>query len=590
MLACVYLPGFLVRTSLSRDPIENNQPLILLSHLKHNDKALNQHLAAPIDFNEELFLPFFDRPFINSLDELRQLSFPVSIEDHELVRSLWCQEQYSSNQSAQKIPGGLSVLQACPKARSWGIYRGMQERSARKKCRGAVFRVFEPADFWGLNEALLQLLESFSPKVEINSLGIAYLELSRYSDPEKIWKLACRIHQSIENCFNIPLRIGIAENKLVARLAVQYQPKPSTYKYVFRMKNGLCMVTSENSQHFVKDFKISQLPLEESIQKRLHILGLNQLRQIHKIAKSKLVQQFGEQGRLLKLFSNGKDERPIKPVQRIRILASHRFMEYELTGASQLIHSIQEILEPLLQDLRDSRYKFHHLFVRLFPEKSESLQLILHFNEAVNHYHQIQRLLKLRLFSTNLTHPIQHFQVLLSNLVQDYSRQPTLMKTIPGSQQRFGNHLNLWLELMSLRGLRIYKTLPVQINSILPERRYALGLYLDNHKARSKSLPIKKYKPETENSYSTKSHKLKPLLRPKPIKLQVDEFGEPVSLFLRGRQREVYSLLKQWRLKSFWWEPQMMDRQYYRLLLKDGFEIDVFQDLNDQCWYQQRFH
>ena len=37
------------------------------------------------------------------------------------------------------------------------------------------------------------------------------------------------------------------------------------------------------------------------------------------------------------------------------------------------------------------------------------------------------------------------------------------------------------------------------------------------------------------------------------------------------------------------WEDQIMN-QYYRLLLQDGFEIDVFQDLNDKCWYQQRFH
>lgn len=585
MLACIYLPGFLVRASLRRDPIENDQALVLLSHFKHGDNELNQHLAAPIDFNQELFLPFFDRPFVNSFDELKKLAFPVSPEDHELVRSLWCQKQ--PHQETQNL-GGLSVLQACPKARNWGILRGMQERTARKKCPGAVFRLFEPAEFWGLNESFLQLLESFSPKVEMSPLGIAYLECSRYSEPEELWQRACKIKQSIEACFKLPLRIGIAENKLVARLAVQYQSQASTQKYVFRYSNGICIVTPQNSQKFVKDFSIAQLPLEIPIQKRLRMLGLNKLSQIHKIAQSKLIQQFGEQGRLLKLFSNGKDERPINAVNRIRILGSHQFMEYGLTGAPQLIHAIQEALEPLLQDLRASHYKFYHLFIRLFPEKSEALQLTLHFSEAVDRYDQIQRLLKLRLFSKNLTRPVPHFQILISNLVQDLSRQPTLMKITPGSKQRFSNHLNLWLELMSLRGLPMYKTLPVQINSILPERRYALASYLDHQKTISKKLSPKENKSETQSLIS--DSRLKPLLKPKPIQLEVDSFGRPVSLLLKGRQRKVYIHLKQWRLKSFWWESQMVDRQYYRLLLQDGFEIDVFQDLNDQRWYQQRFN
>ena len=164
------------------------------------------------------------------------------------------------------------------------------------------------------------------------------------------------------------------------------------------------------------------------------------------------------------------------------------------------------------------------------------------------------------------------------------------MKTIPGSKQRFGNHLNLWLEFMSLRGLPMYKTIPIQINSILPERRYALGSYLDHHKTIPKKSSLQNHKLEVENQISKNNNRLKPLLKPKPIQLQVNSFGNPVSILLKGRQRKVYSQLKQWRLKSFWWEDQIIDRQYYRLLLQDGFEIDVFQDLNDKCWYQQRFH
>ena len=60
-----------------------------------------------------------------------------------------------------RILEDYQYYEACPKLEI-GIRRGMQERTARKKCPGAVFRLFEPAEFWGLNESFLQLLELFS--------------------------------------------------------------------------------------------------------------------------------------------------------------------------------------------------------------------------------------------------------------------------------------------------------------------------------------------------------------------------------------------------------------------------------------------
>ena len=164
------------------------------------------------------------------------------------------------------------------------------------------------------------------------------------------------------------------------------------------------------------------------------------------------------------------------------------------------------------------------------------------------------------------------------------------MKTIPGSKQRFGNHLNLWLEFMSLRGLPMYKeTIPIQINSILPERRYALGSYLDHHKTIPKKSSLQNHKLEVENQISKNNNRLKPLLKPKPIQLQVNSFGNPSEHITKGTSAQSLQSVEAPR-KSFWWEDQIIDRQYYRLLLQDGFEIDVFQDLNDKCWYQQRFH
>ena len=74
----------------------------------------------------------------------------------------------------------------------------------------------------------------------------------------------------------MPLRIGIGENKLLARLAT-ISAQENTRKYVFRYNDGICLVTPNNSRKFVKDFSISQLPLELSIQKRLRMLSLNKL-------------------------------------------------------------------------------------------------------------------------------------------------------------------------------------------------------------------------------------------------------------------------------------------------------------------------
>jgi len=53
--------------------------------------------------------------------------------------------------------------------------------------------------------------------------------------------------------------------------------------------------------------------------------------------------------------------------------------------------------------------------------------------------------------------------------------------------------------------------------------------------------------------------------------------------------RQVAAIQSRWRIDDEWWRDRPVSRLYYALLLEDGAVVTVFQDLEDNTWWQQRY-
>ena len=89
---------------------------------------------------------------------------------------------------------------------------------------------------------------------------------------------------------------------------------------------------------------------------------------------------------------------------------------------------------------------------------------------------------------------------------------------------------------------------------------------------------------------AVRADRLRPLNRPRPIRVEADDRGYPVALGLRGRGKgvAVAEIMDRWRIDDEWWREQRIARMYYALLLDDGTRLTVYHDEVRDQWFEQR--
>lgn len=85
------------------------------------------------------------------------------------------------------------------------------------------------------------------------------------------------------------------------------------------------------------------------------------------------------------------------------------------------------------------------------------------------------------------------------------------------------------------------------------------------------------------------TRRLRPLHRPSPVKLELDDVGRPLTLHLSGRRIAVESVVEMWRIDDEWWREKPVSRLYWRVVLEEGRIVDVYRDLAGGKWFKQAY-
>ena len=97
---------------------------------------------------------------------------------------------------------------------------------------------------------------------------------------------------------------------------------------------------------------------------------------------------------------------------------------------------------------------------------------------------------------------------------------------------------------------------------------------------------------------------LRPLGLPRPLRVRLDEGGEPVEVTPSPRGRAgrrgsrsgtplaVEGVEEVWRIAEEWWRDTPLRRTYYRVLVDGGRPLTLFHDdvaPSSEDWYEQRY-
>jgi len=205
------------------------------------------------------------------------------------------------------IVGGLGrrgvVSTASYEARAFGVHSAMPTARARKLCPHGVFLAPRFARYEEVAATMRTILSAFSPVVEPLSLDEAFVDLTgteRLHGP--VERTAGEIHRRIRTETGVPCSVGLAPNKLLAKLASE-AAKPG----------GAHIVHEEDVEGFLSPLSVSRLwGVGPQTTRKLAERGVHTVGDLRRVDASLLHSWFGPAaGAQLWRLARGLDESPV---------------------------------------------------------------------------------------------------------------------------------------------------------------------------------------------------------------------------------------------------------------------------------------
>ena len=201
------------------------------------------------------------------------------------------------------VVGGKSdqrgvVSAASYAARKFGVHSAMPLRTAHQLCPQAIFVEGHPERYRESSQKVFNVMNRFSPKVEMASIDEAYLDMTgteRLHGPAM--KAAHLLHEAIQHDTNLHCSIGIGTTRMVAKVASD-QAKP----------NGILWIPPGQEASFLAPLDIRKIPgVGKATEKRLNNFGITHVGHLAALDESFLESQLGKWGLALAGKAKGLD-------------------------------------------------------------------------------------------------------------------------------------------------------------------------------------------------------------------------------------------------------------------------------------------
>lgn len=192
------------------------------------------------------------------------------------------------------------VSTASYEARKFGIHSAMPLRVAYRRCPEAVFLPVDYREYARISAQIKEILHQFTPALEDAGIDEAYLDLSHAGRPED--EIAREIKQNIRQATGLTCSIGIAPNKLLAKIASDLN-KP----------DGLTIIAEQDIPARIWPLPVRHLPgVGPVTEERLHGMGVETIGQLAALSEETLAAAFGDaHGAYLCAAAQGIDNRPL---------------------------------------------------------------------------------------------------------------------------------------------------------------------------------------------------------------------------------------------------------------------------------------
>jgi len=199
--------------------------------------------------------------------------------------------------------GGRGVVAAASyEVRKFGVHSAMPTREALRRCPDAICVHPRIAHYSAISRQIFAVFNEFTPQVEGLSLDEAFLDVTASIGALGTAEhMAREIKQRIRNRTELTASVGVAPNKLVAKIASD-----------LRKPDGLVIVRPEDITALLDPLPIRKLfGLGARTAPKVEALGIHTLGELRQASPSRLRPVFGRYTERVQQRAAGVDDRPV---------------------------------------------------------------------------------------------------------------------------------------------------------------------------------------------------------------------------------------------------------------------------------------
>jgi DNA polymerase-4 len=246
-------------------------------------------------------------------------------------------------------PNERGVVASCSyAARRMGVRSAMPMSRALRLCPELIIVPPRHRLYGEVSEQVMARLGKLTPLVEQISIDEAFLDISDLRESPA--RLARDLQAAIRDELHLPCSIGIASNKLVAKIATEVGKKAAKGD---GPPNAVTIVPSGKEAEFLSPLPADMLwGVGPKTAARLAELGIHTIGDIARWPEADLIRRFGEHGRDLARHARGQDDRPIVTEHEIKSISQETTFSVDVRDDKVIEKTLRELSEQVGRRLR----------------------------------------------------------------------------------------------------------------------------------------------------------------------------------------------------------------------------------------------
>ena len=346
-------------------------------------------------------------------------------------------------------PSGRGVVTSCSyPARKMGVRSAMPAAKALQLCPNLILVSRNHRDYSRYSKLVMERLAQYTDQIEQISIDEAFLDITDLGPSPKA--IGTELQKTIMDELSLPSSVGIASNKLLAKIANDVGKKAHMGQ---GPPNAITIIPAGEERSFLAPLPVDMLSgVGPKTRERLERFNIRTIGDLAEYPDVELAKKFGKHGYDLSRRAKGIDKRGIVTKRGIKSISNERTFGEDLGRKSEVMKHINKLADQVSKRLIKKELRGKTIQIKLRWSDFTTLTRQTTLPQTTNEYKVIQKIAeellnqvwqegqKVRLIGVGV-HNLDTDAHQLGLWDTDYQRNIKLQETLKDIKGKFGDNV-----------------------------------------------------------------------------------------------------------------------------------------------------